>query len=310
MKYSIVVHGGAGEWDGNSEEKKQKLLIACEIGEKMLKNGAKAIDVVEKVVNYLEDEPIFNAGRGSTLTINEDVEMDASIMIGDEEMYNRCGAVANLKNILHPISVARKVMEETPHILLVGEGANQFANIMGFEETYDLKTIKRINERKELLEELKRGEKSIHSKLKKLVDKHPELLSGTVGTVVFDGKRIVAGTSTGGIPLKLFGRVGDSALIGSGTYATNTCGVSCTGTGEIAIEFAIAKELCSSFKHTNNLEESAQKLIDEIKNKFPHKGTAFISLNNQGSIICKSIKEFGFTYATQDETTSFKKIKS
>jgi beta-aspartyl-peptidase (threonine type) len=118
MKYSIVIHGGAGGWDGNSEEKKIKLLEACKIGERMLNNGAKAIDVVEEVVKFMENDPIFNAGFGSTLDVEGNAELDASIMRGNPKLYYNSGAVAGLKNIKNPISVARKVMEETPHVLL------------------------------------------------------------------------------------------------------------------------------------------------------------------------------------------------
>ncbi|MCH8519899.1 MAG: isoaspartyl peptidase/L-asparaginase [Nanoarchaeota archaeon] len=309
-KYSIVVHGGAGEWDGNSDKKKQKLEEACKLGENMLKNGFSSIDVVEKVVNFLEDEPIFNAGCGSTLTINGDVEMDASIMRGNSELYSRCGAVAGIKNIKNPISVARKVMEETPHILLISHGANDFAKLMGFTETNTLKTKHREEERIKLIKEIEENNSKLNSKLLELIRKYPELLYGTVGAVVFDGKEIVVGTSTGGIPLKIFGRVGDSALIGCGTYASPKCGVSCTGTGEIAIEFSIAKEICSQYENNENLELVNRKLINCIKEKFPQKGTAFISIDYKGIINCQSIKEFGYAFATEKEGTKFEKIKS
>lgn len=309
-KYSIVVHGGAGEWDGSSNKKREKLLEACSVGEEILKNNGSALDAVEKTINFLENEPIFNAGYGSTLTIDGNIEMDASLMRGNEALLNRCGSVAGIRNIQNPISVSRKVMEETPHILLISQGANDFAQLMGFKESLDLQTQHRIDERDRLIKQIEEGNSQLNTKLLHLVKKYPELLHGTVGAVAFDGEEIVAGTSTGGIPLKLFGRVGDSAMIGCGTYATSKCGVSCTGTGEIAIEFAIAKEVCSKFEDDENLDKTNSQLIEKIREKFPNKGTAFISLDYYGNINCKSINQFGYTYANQDKKSTFETIKS
>lgn len=308
MKYSIVVHGGAGGWDGSSDEKQKKLIEACKLGEEMLKKGKKAVDVVEKVVNFMEDESIFNAGIGSVLNLDGDADMDASIMRGNSKLYYNCGAVAGIKNIKNPISVARKVMEKTPHVLLISDGANQFANLMGFKEDKNIITKDRIDERQRLLDKFNSGDTKAHKRLKKLVDEHPEILCGTVGCVAFDGKEIVAGTSTGGMPLKLFGRVGDSALIGSGTYANDKIGISCTGTGEISIKFVLAKTVADNYEVLGNLKEATKKSIDVVKKKYPKRTTAFISIDKNGEISCESVLKLGYACATDKKISEFVKI--
>ena len=171
MKYSIIVHGGAGNWDGNNLEKQEAVLEACKIGENMLKKNMNPISVVEKVINFMEDIPILNAGKGSALTIDKRIETDASIMVFDfKTKKTKCGAVANLSNTKNTISVARKVMEETDHIFLVGKGAERFSKVFGFENKEDLITDFRKKEIENLLNNIKKNKnkgKKIFSLLKK-----------------------------------------------------------------------------------------------------------------------------------------------
>lgn len=226
--YTIVIHGGAGTIDPSLPDSvKQSYLNglsrALEIGKKVLADGGTGMDAVERVINYFETDPKFNAGIGAVYTAEGIHELDAAVMDGRDLS---CGAVAGVKHIAHPISLARLVMEKTPHVLLTGDGAEAFAGKMGMKlvptEYFD------TPERFRQFEEYKR--------------KMEKEKQGTVGCVVRDiYGNLAAGTSTGGMTGKMPGRIGDSPLIGSGTYANNkTCAVSCTGWGEKFIKNTVA----------------------------------------------------------------------
>lgn len=237
---AIIVHGG-GAGTIRKEERIPKVIEgvreAALAGWRELKRGS-ALDAVEEAVKALEDNPIFNAGTGSVLTLDGKVEMDAAIMRGKTL---DAGAVAGIWGVRNPISVARKVMEKTDHVLLIGEGAVKFARLLGFEE-YDPITEERLKQWEELRKKLiEKGETRHWKKLNELIKEYPEVLRSTVGAVAFDGEEVVAGTSTGGVFLKMFGRVGDTPIIGGGTYANEVAGASCTGLGEVAIKLALAK---------------------------------------------------------------------
>lgn len=237
---TIVVHGGAGKIT-NLARRTKKLIKVCEAGYKILKNGGKAIDAIQHVVVMLEDDPDFNAGTGGSLNIEGEAELDAAIMTGDLQI----GAVASMKNVKNPILVARKVMEETDHVLLVGEGATKFARIMGFPE-YDTVTPKTKEKLKTDMQRFKEGNAIEYKlpKLKKLLYEY-----GTVGACAIDSSNsIAAATSTGGMRMRLPGRVGDSPIIGAGTYACEWGGVSCTGVGESIIKICLAKTVCDLMK--------------------------------------------------------------
>ena len=216
--FGIVVHGGAGVLSGLSKE--QQKIIEEKVSEtlisayKMLEQGGSSIDIVEYAVSEFEDSPLFNAGRGSVYNANEIQEMDASIMHGKNRS---AGAVASVKKIKNPIKLARKISEYTEHVLLVGDGAESFAQSIG--ETivdpsyfYSEKNLLRLRKQKKLTSH----DNIIQDKI------------GTVGAVALDKMgNISAGTSTGGMTNKMPGRVGDSPLIGAGTWAQNdVCGVS------------------------------------------------------------------------------------
>jgi beta-aspartyl-peptidase (threonine type) len=256
--FGIVVHGGAGVLSNLSNEQQLKiekkvsktLLLAYEI----IKNGGSSLDAVEFAVSEFEDSPMFNAGRGSVYTFDEIQEMDASIMFG---LDRSAGAVASVKTIKNPISLARKVLEETEHVLLVSDGAESFAKDVG-EQIVDPsyfhsdKNLKRLRKLKSKITQ----NHLIQDKI------------GTVGAVALDKEgNIAAATSTGGMTNKMPGRVGDTPIIGSGTWAQNeVCGVSSTGHGEFFIKFQVAKEVCTRIEYLNqSLEESSTNIIEELK---------------------------------------------
>lgn len=229
---AIIVNGGAGSAKALSPEEqalaRKGVIKAAEAGYLVLGKGGKAIDAVVEAVRVMEDEPIFNAGTGSVLTINGEVEMDASLMTMD----GRYGAVGAIKDVKNPILVARKVMEETDHLLLVGEGAVKFARYMGFEKYNPI-----TKRQQEKLAQLKaKAESQYFPKLKKYLE------YGTVGAVALDRyQEVAAANSSGGIRGKLSGRVGDSASFGAGIYASVLGGATATGHGEGIIKLLLAK---------------------------------------------------------------------
>ncbi len=254
-EFGLVIHGGAGsivKGQYTAEEEKEfeaKLEEALKVGHDLLKSGSSSLDVVEKVVNILEDSPLFNAGKGSVFTANEINELDASIM--DGKTLN-VGAVARLTKVKNPISLARTVMEKSKHVMMVGDGAEIFAEQNGFEFV-DKKYF--FTERRwQSLQRAKANERK-----EKNEDKH-----GTVGCVALDKNgNISAATSTGGMTNKKYGRVGDVPIIGAGTYANNsTCGISATGHGEYFIRLSVAKDIAALVEYADlSLEEAADSVI-------------------------------------------------
>jgi beta-aspartyl-peptidase (threonine type) len=240
----IVVHGGAGTWQPERRQPRMEgVKRAARIGFKILESGGAAVDAVMKTVMVMEDDATFNAGYGSSLNVEKKVEMDASIMDGKTL---QAGAVALLKDVKNPVQLARKVMEETDHVFMAGEGADKLASIFNMERINPITEL-RLRYYEEQKKALLKG-KSQLLKTARLVKKYPELVeSDTVGALALDKEgNLAAATSTGGYPLKLAGRIGDSALIGCGTYADNRSGAcSATGIGEVAIRLVLAKTVCS-----------------------------------------------------------------
>lgn len=273
--FGIVVHGGAGVMSGLSEEKQEEIhkKIQESVSEAyaILENGGSSIDAVELAVSILEDSPLFNAGKGSVYTANETQEMDASIMDGKNRLT---GAVASVSTVKNPIKLARKVAEQTEHVLLVGDGAENFALESGLEIVdsdyfFHEERLKRVQDSK--LETTKLDQDS---------DK-----IGTVGAVAIDKKgNIAAATSTGGMTNKMPGRVGDSPIIGSGTWAQNgVCGVSSTGHGEYFIKYQVAREVCVRIEYLNqSLGDSSTAIIDEL-DKLGASG-GLIAIDHQANI--------------------------
>ena len=255
--FGIVVHGGAGVLSNLSTEKQleieNKVKNTLISAYKILENGGSSMDAVEFAVSEFEDSSLFNAGKGSVYNADEVQEMDASIMNGKDRS---AGAVASVKTIKNPIKLARKVLEETNHILIVGEGAEIFAKNIG--ETivdksyfYSEKNLRRLYKAK-----------------KKLITKNIiEDRIGTVGAVALDKDgNIAAATSTGGMTNKMPGRVGDTPIIGSGTWAQNdVCGVSSTGHGEFFIKYQVAKEVCTRMEYLNEtLDKASSDIIQDL----------------------------------------------
>ncbi|MEA3509243.1 MAG: isoaspartyl peptidase/L-asparaginase family protein [candidate division NC10 bacterium] len=242
MKRVIVVHGGAGrvpeeEWADRHEGCRDAAAAGWEI----LTHGGSALDAVERVVAFLEDHPLFNAGRGSVLNAEGDVEMDASLMEG---RALRAGAVGAVRNIRNPIRLARRILEDGRHVLLIGEGADRFARESGLEACPpEWLVTERQRERWRTAQDP--GD-------------------GTVGAVAVDGAGDVsAATSTGGLFGKRPGRVGDSALIGSGTYADQFLGAaSATGNGEAIIRVVLAKTAVELLRGDRHPEEAARMAIE------------------------------------------------
>tara|TARA_B100000678_G_scaffold256316_2_gene234606 strand:- start:22786 stop:23886 length:1101 start_codon:yes stop_codon:yes gene_type:complete len=269
-EWSLVIHGGAGviTREAMSADTEAAYLTALNAalstGSEMLSSGEPAIDVVETLIRNFEDDPLFNAGRGAVMTETGGFSLDASIMVGDTL---DAGAVAGLSNVRHPITAARKAMENSPHVMLASEGADQFSAEQGLE----------IVDPGYFYTE-RRWESLLRALERRGVEPPPNLYGpaettdlsfpddrkfGTVGVVAMDQSgNIVAGTSTGGTTAKRWGRVGDSPIIGAGTYAkSGTCGVSATGTGEYFIRLAIAYAICARIEQS---EENAQQASDHI----------------------------------------------
>ena len=262
----IVVHGGAGTWHPErSQAGLEGVKKAAKTGFDILKNGGSAVDSVMEAVVVMEDAGAFNAGYGSSLNIEKRVEMEASIMDG---RTLQAGAVGLLKNVKNPVRLARIVMEKTDHVFVVGEGAEKLAKIFNLERR-EMMTELRLKyyeqQRKALLE----GKFELR-KLASLIKNYPELFQlETVGAVALDKDgNVAAATSTGGFPLKLPGRIGDSPLIGCGTYADNQAGAcSATGVGEIAIRLVLAKTVCSYMEDGKTAQEAVEAAIKLVNQR-------------------------------------------
>ena len=251
-KYTLVIHGGAGNIspqnlpDSVAVKYRAKLQQVLDSGTMILKNGGKALDAVTKCITMMENSPLFNAGKGAVFNADGVNEMDASIMDGSNLM---AGAVANVHTIKNPILAARAVMEHTPHVLLITKGAEDFARKQGLqmEDPAYFFTESRWKSYLRVKKKLEEGEKH-----------------GTVGCVALDKYgNLAAGTSTGGMTYKMPGRVGDSPIIGAGTYADNaTCAVSCTGHGEYFIRNVVAYDIGALMKYNQlSLKEAANYVI-------------------------------------------------
>lgn len=272
---SFIVHGGAWDIpDAMLEDHRKGVKKALQIGWEILANGGSGVDAVEKSIRYLEDDPTFDAGRGSFVNALGEIELDASIMNGTTF---RCGAVAAVQNIRNPISLARLVMDKSEHVLIAGIGAVRFAREYGMPQckSDDLLVGRELQRWKEL-----QG-KTTYSTKDAFKGKLP---SDTVGAIALDQEgNIVAGTSTGGTPNKYPGRVGDSPLIGCGTYADSTVGaVSCTGWGEAIIKVALAKTIVDQMEINGDDPDAAAKIgIEKLKKKADGFGGVIV-LNKNG----------------------------
>lgn len=268
-KVVVAVHGGTGVDKSELTPALEAgfragLEDALKAGFKKYKSGNSSIFVVEAAVQSLEDNPLFNAGKGAVFNEKAEHELDAAVMEGETL---RAGAVAGVKTVKNPIILARTVMEKTPHVLLIGTGADRFAKKAGLEivsQKYFF-TERRWKYLKELQEKDKQAKKKTKLRHARLVPNYPTRHTewSTVGAVGLDKAGVVAAaTSTGGLSNKMEGRVGDTPLIGAGTYADNRgCAVSATGHGEYFIRYAVAHEINSLAKH---LKWPVQKAADDV----------------------------------------------
>jgi beta-aspartyl-peptidase (threonine type) len=261
-----MVHGGAGRY---LPEETPMILEGCRAGVGvawgLLSGGASALDAVEGAVRVLEDNPLFNAGTGSVLNADGIIEMDASIMEG---RTLRAGAVANVRRVRNPVSVARKVLEEGRHVLLAGDGAMRFARACGIP---DYPEERLVTERQ---------------------GRRWEAHHGTVGAVALDASGVLAAaTSTGGLFGKRPGRIADSALIGSGTYADNEVAVSCTGLGEAIIRTVMAHRIAFNMHRNGDAQRAAEEAVAYL---------AARTVAEAGVIVIGADGGFGYAHSTPD----------
>ncbi|QDT07134.1 Isoaspartyl peptidase precursor [Rubripirellula lacrimiformis] len=268
QRWSIAIHGGAGggpaNWDSAKKAARQEgLQRALDTGVALLQHGASAIDVVEAVIIVFENDANFNAGRGAVLTEDGTAELDASIMDG---ATLGCGAVAGVRTVKNPIGLARLVMTETPHVLLAGPGADEFATDQGVDAVTPDYFLSYSSPNDDVAP-----------------DTPPHF--GTVGCVVLDTMGdLAAGTSTGGTSKKLPGRVGDSPIIGAGTFAANdTCAVSGTGLGEEYIRAAVAYDVVAQMRYAGR---SLDEAVTEIMTRRLKPGTGgLIAVSRDGQVV-------------------------
>ncbi|KGJ94462.1 isoaspartyl peptidase/L-asparaginase family protein [Colwellia psychrerythraea] len=291
VPFAIAIHGGAGTIEKNrfTPEKEKayraKLKEAVEAGYTVLDQGGNSLDAVTTAIKILENSPFFNAGKGAVYTYNETHEMDASIMYGKNR---QAGAVAGVKHIENPINLARLVMEESVHVMLSGEGAEEFAKTQGvelvdnkiFDTEHRYKSLQRAKFKMEKAKQQNKDYQAAHNALE------VEYKVGTVGAVALDKNgNISSGTSTGGMTSKRFGRIGDSPVIGAGTFADNrSCAVSATGHGEYFIRYNVAADICARVQYQGkSIEQAGKEVIHDVL--MPVGGTGgVIIIDTKGNI--------------------------
>ncbi|MBQ4800484.1 isoaspartyl peptidase/L-asparaginase [Pseudoalteromonas sp. MMG006] len=270
--FAIAIHGGAGTIEKakftHSQEKayRAKLSEAVEAGYAVLEKGGESLDAITTAIQILEQSPYFNAGRGAVYTYDGSHELDASIMDGRNR---EAGAVAGIKHIESPIKLARLVMDNSVHVMLSGQGAEEFAKEQGVElienNIFDTEhRYEALLKAKQKLDKAKATSKNYQAVHKTLPT---EYKMGTVGAVALDKHgNLAAGTSTGGMTAKRFGRIGDAPVIGAGTFAENeSCAVSATGHGEYFIRYNVASDICARVKFQNKtIAQAGDEVINQV----------------------------------------------
>ena len=287
--YAIAIHGGAGaiRRENMTPEKEAAYRAALDsaltIGETILQNGGSSLDAVTATVGWLEDCPLFNAGRGAVFTHDGKNELDASIMDGRDRS---AGAVGGVTTVRHPILLARAVLEESPHVFLTGRGAESFAAEKGLElvDPSWFYTEERWNSLQKILTEEKETLKKTGQYRMSL--QHPDYKFGTVGCVALDKSgNLAAGTSTGGMTNKRWNRLGDTPVIGAGTYADNeACAVSCTGHGEFFIRYAVAHDIRARMVYAGQSLKAATEEVIHQKLKSLGAEGGLIAVDKDGNI--------------------------
>jgi L-asparaginase / beta-aspartyl-peptidase len=284
-RWGLAIHGGAGTLSREQLTPEREAALRAALGEALraghaiLASGGSSLEAATTAVRVLEDSPYFNAGKGAVFTHAGKNELDAAIMDG---ATRRAGAVAGLRHVKNPILLARAVMERSPHVMLVGEGAEAFAAQVGVElvpESYFF-----TEERWQALQRALEKEKAQPGP-STAVPVAGEGKFGTVGAVALDKEgRLAAATSTGGMTNKRWGRVGDSPVIGAGTYASPQCAVSATGHGEFFIRYAVAHDICARLEYAGQpLEEAARTVVEQVLVQAGGEG-GVIAMDAQGHV--------------------------
>lgn len=306
--FAIAIHGGAGTIEKSrftpEQEKayRAKLTEAVETGYKVLEGGGESLDAVTAAINVLENSPYFNAGRGAVYTYDGSHELDASIMDGRDR---QAGAVAGVKHIENPINLARLVMEESVHVMLSGQGAEEFAKQQGvplvennlFDTDNRYKSLLKAKEKLDQANTTGKDYQALHHALP------VNYKVGTVGAVALDKNgNLAAGTSTGGMTAKRFGRIGDAPVIGAGTFAENeSCAVSATGHGEYFIRYNVAADICARVKYQNkSIVQAGDEVIHDVLE--PIGGTGGVIIVDKSGNISLPFNTSGMYRASKSNT--------
>lgn len=297
--WGIVIHGGAGKIDPDmltpekQAESRATIEQALRAGHRVLAEGGASVDAVMAAITILEDSPLFNAGKGAVFTHDGKNELDAAIMDG---RTLAAGAVAVLGHVKNPIVLARRVLERSPHVMLVGEGAEEFAKTQGVQLVdpayfYTELRWKQLQRALEAEKEKEAEQKGRIPSAQRLPDSASEGLEpgespfGTVGAVALDKQgNLAAGTSTGGMTNKRSGRVGDTPIIGAGTYASPGCAVSATGHGEFFIRYTVAHDICARMQYQGTtLDAAANTVVMDVLVK-AHGDGGIIAMDGEGHV--------------------------
>ena len=286
IEWGLVMHGGAGTITRASmtpdveAQFRETMETAMRAGHAVLRDGGGSLDAVVATINILEDSPLFNSGRGAVFTAEGTNSLDASIMYGPTL---EAGAVAGVTRVKNPIDLARMVMEQSPHVMLSGAGAEEFARLRGIELVDP--SYFYTEHRWRALEEARRAERAGSDESAAGASNAEKF--GTVGVVALDRTgAIAAGTSTGGMTNKKWGRIGDSPVIGAGTYAGENCGISATGWGEYFIRNVVAYDICARMKYRGiPLRQAAHEMImEQLEAQEPETG-GIVGLDGDGNIV-------------------------
>lgn len=283
-KFGIVIHGGAGVikkenmTDSLQKAYEEKLEEAISVGHKILEDGGTALEAVQKTINVMENSPLFNSGKGAVLNADGIAELDASVMDGKTK---NAGAISGVQHIKNPIDLAYKVMNESDHVMLSASGAEEFAKLHDIEFVENSYFI--TENRKKALESSKAKEQGVSANEFYLSNEK----YGTVGCAALDQDgNLAAGTSTGGMTNKKFGRIGDSPIIGAGTYANNkTCAISATGHGEFFIRNVVAHDISAMMEYQGiSLEQAAKRVIQQKLTDLGGTG-GIVGIDHKGRVV-------------------------
>jgi beta-aspartyl-peptidase (threonine type) len=303
-QWGILIHTGAGNFTVESlgereAPMREAMTAALSAGHAVLARGGPSLDAVEAALVILEDSPHFNAGKGAVFTHGGTNELDASIMDG---RTRQAGAVAGLKHVKNPIRLARLVMEKSPHVMMVGDGAEAFAREQGGIEIVDEKYFYTERAWELLQRALEREKTGPQSSVSPAAWQRPDYF-GTVGAVALDQQgNLAAATSTGGMTNKRYGRVGDSPIVGAGTYASNTsCAISATGHGEYFIRYTVARDICARVEYQGmSVQAAADAVVQGVLRTAGGEG-GVIGMDRAGNIaISLNVSGMGRAYMGAD----------